>query len=127
MIVEQSEPIYNAETIYASLIGIIFVIGVVWYLLFFRPDFLDFVWRGLREDVSHMRVCAREDWERGRKIWRGEKLEEVVIVEDDLKCASCGRPLVNGVIIAKGFYCANCAMTPAVIAKAQEQFKNGKV
>lgn len=124
-------PAYNLETIYASIIGIAFVFACAWYLMFLRPDILPTIWKGLKADASHMRDATIADWARTRRILRGEKnmeeSEEVTIVEDDLRCAECGRPLMNGVIIAKGFYCANCAMTPAVIAKAQEQFKKGRV
>lgn len=113
-------PDENLETLYATVSGIICVFGAVWYLLFVRPDVLDALWSGLREDLGAIRRAARADFHEARNLICGAE-EEV----DKLRtCTLCGKDFEHGVIIDDDDYCAQCSLSPEIFRKAQEGYMN---
>lgn len=104
-----SPPDYNLETIYATVVGIIFVFSAVWYLFFLRQDLFDAFWQEVRSTLG--------DWLPARSL-----ICEKEVKDTKRTCNECGKEFDHGVIIACEDYCAQCSLSPNVFKKAQEAY-----
>lgn len=104
-----SPPSSNLETIYATVAGIIFIFGSVWYLFFLRQDLLDAFWQEVRSTLG--------DWLPARSL-----ICEKEVINTRRTCMECGNEFDNGVIVDGEDYCAQCSLSPNVFKKATEQY-----